>query len=40
MLKHHITKYQDEMGSRFAISWFQLNLFGRCYCFNQKRIAI
>lgn len=40
MLKHRITKYQDEMGSRFAVYWFQLNLFGRRYCFNQKRIAI
>lgn len=39
MIKHHITKYGTE-GKRYAESWLQLNLFGKCYCFSKKRIEI
>ncbi|EAA0233649.1 hypothetical protein ACX40_14795, partial [Listeria monocytogenes] len=40
MLNHYITKYANEDGRRFAVSWIQLNLFGKCYCFNIKQIII
>lgn len=39
MIKHHITKCGTE-GKRYAESWLQLNLFGKCYCFSKKRIEI
>ncbi|WP_255387545.1 hypothetical protein [Listeria sp. ILCC792] len=40
MLKHHITKYSDEAGNRYAVSWLQVNLFGTCHCLSQKRMAL
>lgn len=40
MIKHHITKYRDELGNRKAVSWFQLNAFGKVFCFWIKEIAI
>ena len=39
MLKHYITKYEEE-NKRYAESWLQINIFGRCYCFWRKRIEI
>ena len=39
MIKHYITKYQEN-GQRFAESWLQINLFGKCYCFSRKLIKI
>lgn len=38
-MKHFITKYQEN-GKRFAESWLQINLFGRCYCFSRKKIEL
>ncbi|PCR98983.1 hypothetical protein RT41_GL000553 [Lactococcus fujiensis JCM 16395] len=39
-MKHYITKYRDENGNRKAVSWLQVNLFGKAYCFNQKTIDV
>lgn len=39
MIKHYITKYEEE-NKRYAESWLQINIFGRCYCFWRKRIEI
>ncbi len=30
-MHHYITKY-EEGGIRYVVAWFQLNLFGRCFC--------
>ena len=38
-MKHYITKYWYD-GQRFAESWLQVNLFGKCFCFWKKKIAI
>lgn len=40
MLKHHITKYRDEKGNKKAVAWLQLNLFGRAWCFCERRIDL
>jgi|GEM_PF-2160687 len=39
-MHHYITKCRDEKGNRKAVSWFQLNLVGRTYCFFKREIAI
>lgn len=39
MFRHYITKYRED-GVRYAESWLQFNIFGKCYCFNRKRITI
>lgn len=39
-MQHNITKYTDEVGKRWAVSWLQINLFGKCFCLNQKKIAL
>lgn len=39
-MHHYITKYRDEKGNRKAVSWFQLILVGRTYCFFKREIAI
>ena len=38
-MKPHITKY-TENGKRYAESWFQINIFGKCFCFSKKRIEL
>ena len=38
-MKHLITKY-TENGKRFAESWLQINVFGKCFCFSKKKIEI
>lgn len=38
-MKHYITKY-TENGKRYAEAWTQVNLFGKCFCFNRRRICI
>ena len=38
-MKHYITKYIQN-GIRYAESWMQINLFGKCFCFSKRRIAI
>lgn len=38
-MKHYITKY-GENGKEYAVAWLQINLFGKCFCFWEKRILI
>lgn len=38
-MKHHITKYHTD-GQHYATSWFQINLFGKAFCFSKKTIEI
>jgi len=38
-MKHHITKYKEN-GKRYAESWFQINILGKCFCFWKKKINI
>lgn len=39
-MQHNITKYVDESGSRKAVSWIQLNILGKVFCFNIKELSI
>lgn len=39
MIHHYMTKYA-EGGTLWAESWIQLNLFGRCYCFSRRKVAL
>lgn len=36
---HYITKYKEN-GKTFVESWLQINLFGKCFCFSKKKIAV
>lgn len=38
-MHHYITTY-EENGQHWAEAWFQINLFGRCYCFSRRRIRV
>lgn len=39
MIKHYITKYvENEV--RYVEAWDQINIFGKCICFNKRRIQI
>ena len=38
-MHHYITKYWAD-GVHYAASWLQINLPGKCFCFNQKKIII
>jgi hypothetical protein len=40
MLKSYITKYGDENKQWWAVSWLQLNILGKCFCFNIKRVKL
>lgn len=39
-MKHYMTKYRNEENKLIIVSWLQINLFGRCYCFSKKELAI
>lgn len=39
MIHHYITKY-TENNQRFAESWLQINIFGKCFFLSKKRIKI
>ncbi|OTO55479.1 hypothetical protein A5813_000919 [Enterococcus faecium] len=39
-MHHFITKYRNENNERKAVAWFQINLFGKPYCFFKREIAI
>lgn len=39
-MHHYITKYEDENGSRKAVAWLQINIFGKCFCLFKHEIAI
>jgi len=34
-MKHYITKYVED-GKQVIMSWLQINLFGKCYCFSKR----
>lgn len=38
-MKHYITKYEVN-GKRYAVAWFQINMFGKSYCFSKRKIEI
>ena len=44
MLKHYLTQYGETENGKgigwFACSWIQLNIFGKCICFNVKKEQI
>lgn len=39
-MHHYITKYRNERNERKAVSWFQINLFNKSFCFFKKEIFI
>ena len=39
-MNHYITKYTDENKTKKAVSWIQINLFGRAFCFFKREINI
>lgn len=38
-MKHYITKY-IENGKLYAEAWFQVNLFGKAFCFLKRKIEL
>lgn len=40
MIHHYITKYQTDSGKMIFVSWIQLDLFDKSYCFSKKELAI
>nr|DAV20420.1 MAG TPA: hypothetical protein [Caudoviricetes sp.] len=38
-MKHYLTIY-EENGKRYAETWFQINLFSRCFCFLRERVEL
>lgn len=39
MIHHYITKYREN-GVLRVESWFQIDLFGRSWCFSRRRVEI
>lgn len=39
-MRHYITKYKNEENKLIVVSWLQINILGRCYCFWKKELAI
>ncbi|WP_286010649.1 hypothetical protein [Enterococcus durans] len=39
-MHHYITKYQDENEKLRIVSWLQINLFNKSYCFSKKELAV
>ena len=39
MLHHYITRYGMD-GKQWVEAWLQFNIFGKCFCFWKKKIAI
>lgn len=38
-MRHYITKYHED-GKQKVVSWVQINLFGKSFCFFKKEITI
>lgn len=36
MLHHYLTTYIED-GIKYAESWIQINIFGKCFCFSRKK---
>lgn len=39
MIKHQLTKYTTN-NKKYAEAWLQINIFGKAFVFNKKRIEI
>lgn len=39
-MHHYLTKYRNGKDELIATAWFQINLFGRAYCFLKREIRI
>lgn len=39
-MRHHITKYRNEEGVLKVVSWIQINIFGKCFCFSKKYLEV
>lgn len=39
MIHHYITKFKEN-GKRYAESWMQINLFGKCFCFSKRKMEV
>ena len=39
MIHHYLTKYKEN-DQWYAEAWLQINLFGLCFCFSKRRIAL
>lgn len=39
-MKHFITKYKNEENQLVVVSWLQINIFNKCFCFSKKEITI
>ena len=35
MIHHYITQY-EENGEKKIVSWLQINLLGKCFCFSKR----
>lgn len=35
MIHHYMTQY-EENGEKKIVSWLQINLFGKCFCFSRR----
>ena len=33
MIHHYMTQY-EENGEKKVVSWLQINIFGKCFCFS------
>jgi hypothetical protein len=41
MIHHYITHYEDCSDSQhYVVSWLQLNIFGRCFCFSERKVRL
>jgi len=38
-MKSYITKYKEDE-KQYAESWLQITVFGKCYCFNKRKIEV
>lgn len=39
MIHHYLTKYVTEKGEMIAEAWIQLNIFGKCFIFSDRKTA-
>ncbi len=39
-MHHYLTKYVNDRGELIAEAWIQLNLFGKCFIFSDRKMVI
>lgn len=39
MIHHYLTTYVED-SIKYAESWLQINLFGKCFCFSKRKIKL